>query len=210
MKPVLIAAVVGVCLLVALGARHSSEPKAPPPEEKLVFLDPAQVQSVRTPGGFLQVGELVKAEEFGWQTSWDCSIIGCEKLPKTSSKIRVKAHYVYKIPLAEEWRLEFQGDHYKLAVPRVRLQTPIAFDTTTIELETKGTILSPSSKLNREHVIRFLGPELAVRGTTLPYMDMQYKAAEKTIVEFAQKWMLEQGKKISLPIQVAFDQPDPS
>ena len=178
--------------------------------QRVEILDPARVELIRTPGGFLQVGELRKVEEFGWRTSWECPLIDCSQLPSTVSKIRVKAHYVYRIPLAAQWRLEPEGDHYKLSVPPVQLQAPVAFDTHSMELATtEQSIFSPAAPPNRDKALRYLGPELARRGASLPYLDAQHRNAEATVREFARKWMLEQGKKPDRPIRVVFDAPSP-
>lgn len=181
----------------------------PRPEERVEVLDPAKLELIRTPGGLLEVSAMEKVEEFGWRTSWDCPLVDCSMLPKTSSRIRVKAHYVYQIPLASEWRLELQGDHYKLTVPAVRLRRPVAFDTATMEIETKEGVFSPAAAPNRENAIRHLGPELSQRGAAAAYMDAQQRTAEKTVREFAEKWMLEQGKKPARPITVVFTGPNP-
>jgi hypothetical protein len=173
-------------------------------------LDPAKVEWIRTPGGFLQVGEMRKVEEFAWQTSWDCPLVDCSKLPRTISRVRVQAQYAYRIPLAERWRLEPEGDHYKLTVPPLQLQRPVAFDTAGMEiLTTEQSLFSPGVAPNRENAVRHLGPELAQRGASAAYMDAQQPMAQQTVREFAAKWMLEQGRKIERPIRVVFDGPNP-
>src|SRR4030095_13527550 len=119
--------------------------------------------------------------------------------------IRVKAHYVYRIPLAAQWRLELEGDHYKLTVPPVQLQRPVAFDTASMDLTTtEKSVFSPAAAPNRENLVRHLGPELAQRGASPAYIDAQQSHAAQTVREFAQKWMLEQGKRIDRPIKVVF------
>jgi hypothetical protein len=168
------------------------------------------VELIRTPGGFLQLTAMGKVEEFGWRTAWACPLVDCTRLPKTVSKVRVRAHYVYGIPLAAEWRLEPEGDHYRLTVPPLQLQRPVAFDTTSMEVvTTESSLLSPAAPPNRENAVRHLGPELAQRGASPAYVDAQQKHAEQTVREFAAKWMLEQGKKIERPIKVVFSGPAP-
>lgn len=179
-------------------------------ERVVASLDPAQVEFIRTPGGFLQVGEMRKVEEFGWQTAWECPFVDCGRLPRTISRIRVKAQYVYRIPLAAQWRLDPEGDHYRLTVPPLQLQRPVAFDTSSMEIvTTEQSVFSPGAAPNRENAVRHLGPELAQRGASPAYMDAQQKTAERTVREFARKWMLEQGKKGERPITVVFDGPAP-
>jgi hypothetical protein len=150
-----------------------------------------------------------KVEEFGWRTSWDCPLVDCSQLPKTFSRVRVKAHYVYQLPLAAEWRLELQGDHYRLTVPPVQLRRPVAFDTATMEIETTGGVFSPAAAPNLENAIRHIGPQLSERGAAAAYIDAQQRTAEKTVREFATKWMLQQGRKPARPITVVFTGPNP-
>lgn len=197
------ALLLGVAVLVWRQAGQTSS------EERVEVLDIAKVEMIRTPGGLLEVSAMEKVEEFGWRTSWDCPLVDCSKLPKTLSKVRVKAHYVYQIPLASEWRLELQGDHYKLTVPPMQLRRPVAFDTGTMEIETEKGVFSPAAAPNRENAIRHIGPELLQRGESATYVDAQQRTAERTVREFAEKWMLQQGKKPARPITVDFAGPNP-
>ena len=175
-------------------------------QEAVATLDPAKVILLRTPGGFLEVGALEKVEEFGWSSRYTCPVVDCPSLlTPTVSRIRVRAHFVYRIPLAEQWTLSLQGDHYLLTVPPPQLQLPVAFHTSDMQIQTteKGW-LSPAEGPNREAVVRHLGPELAKRGVDPAYLQAQRPAAEKTVQEFARKWMLEQGQRSALPVRVRF------
>ncbi|MDB5858665.1 MAG: hypothetical protein JWQ76_2354 [Ramlibacter sp.] len=203
--PLLIAAAALLSLLAALWFTHGS--KSGP----VVILDPARIILLRTAGGFLEVGAMEKVEEFGWSSRYTCPLVDCpDLLTPTISRIRVRAHYVYRLPLADEWKLELAGDHYKLTVPQPQLQAPVGFHTNDFEIQTVTSgWFSPPAAANREAVIRHLGPELAQRGSQLPYLEAQRPNAEKTVQEFARKWMIEQGKKASLPIRVAFSAPSP-
>lgn len=195
---------------VAIGIWHQWDRLGATLEQSIDILDPARVQLIRTPGGFLQVSEMRKVEEFAWQTSWDCPVVDCSNLPRTVSRIRVTAHYVYRIPLASEWRLEPDGDGYRLVVPQVQVQAPVAFDTRSAEIATSSSLFAPAASANRDKVLRHLGPELAQRGASAPYVDAQQRAAESTVREFAQKWMREQGKALRKPVRVVFQGPHPA
>jgi len=209
MKYVTSLTLAAVALAAVLGAWYQVG-KSSISEQEVEIVDPARVEFIRTPGGFLQVGEMRKVEEFAWQTAWECPFVDCSKLPKTISRIRVKAQYVYRIPLAAQWRLEPEGDQYKLTVPPLQLQRPVAFDTTSMEIvTTEQSVFSPGAAPNRENTVRQLGPELAHRGASLTYMDAQQNTAEQTVREFARKWILEQGKRIERPIKVVFNGPNP-
>ena len=180
-------------------------------QDQMAALDPARILLIRTPGGLLEVGALEKVEEFGWSSRYTCPLLDCPNLlTPTISKVRVRARYVYRIPLAEEWKLRRDGDRYRLTVPQPQLQEPVGFHTQDMQIETtqKGW-LSPPAGGNREAVVRHLGPELARRGSEPAYLAAQRAQAEKTVAEFARKWMLEQGNKVALPIDVRFDAPSP-
>ena len=203
-------ALAAVLVAAVFGVWHRLGSIGTPAQQKVEFLDPAKVAVIRTPGGFLQVNAMEKVEEFGWQTAWDCPLLDCSKLPRTVSRIRVKAHYVYRIPLAAEWRLEPEGDHYRLTVPPLQVERPVAFDTSSMDIvTTESSVFSPAAAPNRENVVRHLGPELAQRGASPAYMETQLKFAEQTVQEFARKWMLEQGKKSERPIKVFFSGTSP-
>lgn len=210
MKRIPSLAVAALVAAAALGAWYQLARFGGSVEQKVEILDPAKVQVIRTPGGLLQVSELARTEEFGWQTAWDCPVLDCSTLPKTVSKIRVKAHYVYRVPLAADWRLEPEGDHYRLSLPPVQLQAPVAFETASMEiLTTEQSMFSPAVAPNRENALRRLGPELATRGATPAYLDAQQRSAEQTVREFARKWMVEQGKRVERPIRVVFATANP-
>lgn len=201
---------IAVVIVVAVYAAWHQLGKFGTAEQKVELLDPARVELIRTPGGFLQVSEMRKVEEFGWKTAWECPVVDCKSLPATVSRVRVGAHYVYRIPLAAHWRLQSAGDHYELVVPPLQVQLPVAFDTSRMEIvTTEKSIFSPAVPPNRENAMRHLGPELGRRGGSLPYIETQQRNAEQTVQEFARKWMLEQGKKPDKPIKVVFSGPNP-
>lgn len=205
--PAAILAIGAIALAVALGSgwrvRH---------DQAQQVLDPARVVLLRTPGGYLEVGSLEKAEEFGWSSSWDCGpVADCGKLfGPTVSRIRVRARYTYRIPLADEWRLQRDGAQWRLQVPQVQLATPVPFHTQDVEISTSSGWLSPPVGPNRDLLLKNIGPELARRGNDPAYLGAQRPLAEKTVAEFARKWMLEQRKGGDLPVHVTFDGPPPA
>ncbi len=177
----------------------------------LQAIDPAAVTVVRTPGGMLEVAALDRLEDFGWQVAYSCPLIDCaELLGSTTSHVRVKARYTYRIALASDWTLERNADHFALTVPPLEPTTPVAFDTATMQLRTeKGSWLSPAAGPNREAVVRRLGPELATRAVQAPYIAAVTPHAAETVVEFAHKWMKEQHLEADLPIRVSFGDAPP-
>jgi hypothetical protein len=175
-------------------------------EQAVTVLDPAQVRIVRTPGGMLEVATLQKAETFGWQVSHTCPVVDCgELLGKTTSEIKVTAHFTYRIPLDPEWTLRFDRDHYELVVPPLQPRVPVAFDTAGMQIRTEGGWLSPATGPNREAVVKHLGSELGRRADRPEYKRLAESSAALTVAEFARKWMGEQMQpRTSYPIRVTF------
>ncbi len=174
-------------------------------QQKVTALDPAQVIILRTPGGMLEVATLNRVEEFGWQTKYNCPVIDCEKLlGATVTRVRAPVHYVYRVPLAATWELRPEGNGYLLVVPPVVPSLPVAVETAKLQIETQSGWSSPNRELNVQSTLRQLGPELERRATLPQYLELQQPHAAKTIVEFAQKWMREQGKPAPKNIRVVF------
>ncbi len=181
-------------------------------ESSLPVLAKDEIVILRTPGGMLEVSTLIKNEEFRWQTTYTCAPFDCGRmLGKTISDVRVPVHYTYRIPLAAEWKLQFKADHFELTVPQVEPKFPAAIDLTKIEMRTKDTWLSPGTQEHRESVLKNLLPDIDRRAAQRNYIDAQREYARKTVIEFAQKWMIAQNvepNKRNLPIRVYFsDEP---
>lgn len=177
-------------------------------EHALPVLAKDEIVILRTPGGMLEVTTLIRNEEFRWSTKHTCPIINCEKLfGATVSEVRVPVHYTYRIPLNTEWKLKLEKDHFDLAAPLPEAKLPAAIFTEKLEIRTDKTWFSPRKGEHREAVIRSLGSEFDRRAIQKTYLDAQREDARKTIAEFAQKWMLEQGVAANLrgyPIRVNF------
>ena len=80
----------------------------------------------------------------------------------------------------------------------------IRVDLQKMELQTTRDWLSPSKAHNREVLLRELQPELARRALLPQYADAQREQARKTVAEFAQKWMREQGSAKAPAVKVRF------
>ena len=205
MKPKFLAAIAVAVLsgiaVYAVGRLHMPGSQ----HEQLSLLDPAQVIVLRTPGGMLEVATLNRVEEFGWQTTYSCPLIDCGKLlGATVTRLRVPVNYTYRIALAETWSLRREGSDYVLVVPAVLPAMPPAIDTAKLQMETRGAWLSPGQDLNVQSTLRQLGPELERRATLPAYLLMQEPHAARTVAEFAQKWMKEQGKATTAKVRVVF------
>lgn len=180
-----------------------------PREEQVVLLDPAQVIVLRTPGGMLEVATIVKNEEFGWQASYTCPVVDCgQLLGHTVSRIRVPVHYVYRVPLAQQWELRLRDGEYVLALPPPEPKLPPAMDTSKAEIQTNGNWSSPSPVETTQGMLRNIVPELNRRALRPEYLALQRAVAEKTVAEFARKWMAEQVRTPQRPVRVVFKTAD--
>lgn len=103
-------------------------------------------------------------------------------------------HYTYRIPLAQSWTLTPSNSVYELIVPNEQPAVPVAMDLPKMQMRTSEGWLSPNATENRESLMRQLGPELARRSTQPHYIDAQRAEARRTVAEFAQKWMVQQGR----------------
>ena len=175
-------------------------------QERATRLDPAQVIVLRTPGGYLEVSALVKNEEFGWRSAYTCLGRDCGPLlGQRTGRIRVPVHYTWRIPLAEHWTLQPEGEAYVLSVPAPQPLLPPGIDVGQAEFKTeKGGLLAPAEAPNQAMLLKHLGPELAQRAQRIEYLRAQLPAAEKTVQEFARKWMAEQDLRPGKPIKVEF------
>lgn len=175
-------------------------------EVEVPVLAKDEIILVRTPGGMLEVGTLVRNEEFKWSTEYTCPLIDCGKLlGKTISELRVPVHYTYRIPLAAEWKLKFRDSYYELVVPPEEPKLPPAIDLSKLQLKTDGKWLSPNVAANQASLLKNFSPLINKKAKQKVYIDAQREQAKKTIAEFARKWMLEQkieNKKINYPIKV--------
>lgn len=174
-------------------------------EEPVVILDPAKVVLVRTPGGMLEVATLIRTEEFSWSVSYKCWFINCPNIfsPKIS-KVRVPVHYVYRVPLSEQWELVPRGDYYELTVPGLEPSRPVGIESSKLEIETKGGWVAPADSYSQEATMKQLGPELDKRAGQETYLQLAQTTAAKTIEEFARKWISEQKAIFNMPIRVRF------
>ncbi|AMO24678.1 hypothetical protein GCM10027034_09920 [Ramlibacter solisilvae] len=173
-------------------------------QEQLTILDPARVVVLRTPGGMLEVATIEKIEEFGWQVSYTCRPLDCSILGRTVSRIRVPVHYTYRVPLAESWQLDLEDGQYVLRLPAPEPMLPPTMDTSKAELQVKGQWSAPPKIETVESMLRNFRPELDRRANQPEYLALQRAHAEKTVAEFAQKWMREQIKTPARPVKVVF------
>lgn len=160
---------------------------------------------VRTQGGELLVGKLVKPESMAWQVSWDCYFLPvaiCKLLGGGTAQIFGQVHYSYKVPLSGFWVLErvdgggvTEPPKYRLRVPQPRADLPVAIDLSSIKVNHNGTLTAPSLP-NQPVMQNRMQPEMNSRANAAPYLQAIEEDAKKTVGEFARKWMRDGDFKI--------------
>jgi len=158
----------------------------------------------RTPGGMLQVAELVKQETLAWDIQWNCPANLCKGLPAANSQIFGQAHYTYRIPLSAHWVLEKVSQtplRYRLKVPKPEPQLPVTVNLSTIQVRHGGGMFAPAG-LNQQTMQSYMQPSLNERAKSDPYFEAVRADAEKTVKEFAQKWMRDGKSELDEPAEI--------
>lgn len=201
-----VALVVLLCAAFAGGYFYGDDKARKELEPKILACEGIKV--VRTPGGLVEVATWVKQESLAWNIAWECPFNLCKFLPTAHSQISAEVRYIYRIPLAEHWVLEKISDtplRYRLKVPKLEPQLPVTVNLSTIRLFHNGAMFAPAG-LAQQQMQGYMQPELNKRATSASYVKVVQKDAEKTVKEFAKKWMRERDVKIddSAEIEVVF------
>ncbi len=160
---------------------------------------------VRTQGGELLVGKLVKPESMAWQVSWDCYLLPaaiCKLLGGATAQISGQVHYSYKVPLSGFWVLErvdggavSEASKYRLKVPIPRADLPVAIDLSSIRVNYQGNLAAPSPP-DQPIMQKRMQPEMNSRANAAPYLQAIDDDVKKTVEEFARKWMRDGDSRI--------------
>lgn len=160
---------------------------------------------VRTQGGELLVGKLVKPESMAWQVTWDCYILPaafCKLFGGGIAQISGEVHYSYKVPLSGFWVLErvdgrvaTEPPKYLLKVPSPRADFPVAVDLSSIKVNYQGKLMAPSPP-DQPVLQKRMQPEMNNRANAATYLHAIDSDAKKTVEEFARKWMRDGDFKI--------------
>jgi hypothetical protein len=152
---------------------------------------------MHTAGGRLEVATITTTESFQFEAPPQ-SFLGID-LGKTASYVRVKVTYRYHIDMAKEWPVRFQGNSAVVEAGGIKPTLPVAFDTSTMQKETRSGWGRFDKHENLAELERRLSPELERR--SYGYKSLALPAARQTVAAFVQTWLTRQQHWHSLGIK---------
>ena len=155
----------------------------PPDKLSSALLDVPIV--MHTGGGRLEVATVTTTETFQFDAP-PKSFLGID-LGKTVSRIRVQVVYRYHIDMAKEWPVRIQGTSAVVEAGDMKPTVPVAFDTSTMQKETRSGWGRFDKQENLAELERRLSPELQRRAHG--YKALALPAARQTVGAFVQTWL---------------------
>lgn len=159
------------------------------PEVEVTSLLGEEIVVMRTRGGWLEVSTIRSTETFEGTVPHE--ILGIQFDP-TIARIRVPAHFSYRIPLATEWKVLRKAAEFVVIAPRVEPALPVAVDLSKIQKYASGTwsLLTGTDALEQSE--KQITAKLAVKAVSPAYINFQREPARRTVAEFANKWLVTQ------------------
>ncbi len=152
---------------------------------------------MHTAGGRLEVAIVTTTEAFRLDAPAR-SVLGID-LGNTVSNLRVKAVYRYHIEMAKEWPVHLNGRSAVVEAGEIKPTLPVAFDTATMQKETRSGWARFDKHENLAELERRLSAELEHRSHG--YKALAVPAARQTVAEFVQTWLSRQQNWQSLGIK---------
>lgn len=151
----------------------------------------SEILIMRTPGGLLEVATVTATEQFDQTFAY--SMLGMN-VGKTVAHIRVRATYRYHIELAPEWKVYRQGDVFRVSTPPLKPSLPVAVDLGEMEKDVGGTwyLVAFNDSEDLDSLERKITERLALKAKSQTYRNLAHDAAQKTVAEFVEKWLVTQ------------------
>lgn len=167
-----------------------------------------EILVMRTRGGWLEVSTVKSTELF--DSAVDHDIFGLS-LGQTVTRIRVPAHFTYRIRLAPQWKVLRHDDSFLVVVPQVEPSLPVAVDLAQMQKYASGIWSPLTGPAALDQLERQITAKLARKAVSPFYIQLQRDAARRTVAEFVQKWLVTHSpwdKADSRKIRVLFaDEP---
>lgn len=128
------------------------------------------------------------------------------------SHVQTKVVYRFHIEMAKEWPIRFQGTTAVVEAGEIKPTLPVAFDTATMEKQTKSGWARFDKHKNLDELERRMSPELEKRAHG--YKALALESARKSVGDFVRTWLVkeqhwQQGATYS--VQAVFPgEPSPS
>ncbi len=140
---------------------------------------------MHTAGGRLEVA-IITTTESGQLDAPAKSVLGID-LGSTVSHLRVKAVHRYHIEMAKEWPVRFHGSSAVVQAGEIKPTLPVAFDTATMQKETRSGWARFDKHENLAELERRLSAELEHRSHG--YKALAVTAARQTVAAFVETWL---------------------
>jgi hypothetical protein len=165
---------------------------------------------MHTSGGRLEVATVTATEAFKLDAP-PKSLFGVD-LGQTVSNVQAKVVYRYHIEMAKEWPIKVHGTTAIVEAAEIKPTLPVAFDTATMEKQTKSGWARFDKHDNLDELERRLSPQLEERA--YGYKGLALESARKSVGDFVRTWLMKQQLSqpgVAYQVQVVFPgEPSPS
>ena len=165
---------------------------------------------MHTSGGRLEVATVTATEAFKLDAP-PKSFLGVD-MGKTISNVQTKVVYRFYIEMAKEWPIKFKDTTAILEAAEIRPTLPVAFDTATMEKQTRSGWARFDKQENLEELERRMSPKLEERAYA--YKGLALESARKSVGDFVRTWLIKEGHSqqgVPYQVQVIFPgEPVPS
>lgn len=154
---------------------------------------------MHTSGGRLEVATVTATEAFKLDAP-PKSFLGVD-MGKTISNVQTKVVYRFYIEMAKEWPIKFKGTTAIVEAAEIRPTLPVAFDTATMEKQTRSGWARFDKQENLEELERRMSPKLEERAYA--YKGLALESARKSVGDFVRTWLIKEGhSQQGVPYQV--------
>jgi hypothetical protein len=143
---------------------------------------------MHTSGGRLEVATVTATEAFKLDGP-PKSLLGVD-LGHTVSHVQVKVVYRYYIDMAKEWPIQVRGSTAVVEADEVKPSLPVAFDTATMEKQTKSGWARFDKHENLDKLERLLSSELEKRA--YGYRSLALDSARRSVADFVRTWLIKE------------------
>ena len=165
---------------------------------------------MHTSGGRLEVATVTATEAFKLDAP-PKSLLGVD-MGQTISNVQAKVVYRFHIEMAKEWPIKIQGTTAIVEAAEMKPTLPVAFDTATMEKQTRSGWARFDKHENMEELERRLSPKLEERA--YGYKGLALESARKSVGDFVRTWLMKEGHSqqgAAYQVQVVFPgEPVPS
>jgi hypothetical protein len=158
---------------------------------------------MHTSGGRLEVATVTATEALKFDAP-PKSLLGVD-MGKTISNVQTKVVYRFYIEMTKEWPITIQGTTAIVEAAEIKPTLPVAFDTATMEKQTRSGWARFDKHDNLEELERRMSPKLEERA--YGYKGLALESARKSVGDFVRTWLIKEGHSqqgVPYQVQVVF------